>query len=342
LALIVFGGCATAPYRYGGEYHTQRDAALKPGEAQIERGRPAPVVDAMGRIASLPAKIVMLDSRVNNHDVSSETEDQLHEYLAKNGLEKVKVRINEYDPRGEWQRLVENESIYGPVRYTIGPLYVAVYTLFPGRIWGGDSYSPFTNTIHLYSDVPTLAIYEGGLAKIQAEREYKGFSAIFGGGLSRNIRASNDALSYIQENGEAAELKEAYRTLYPMVATSAALPLAHLVAPVALLPAWAGGHLAGGVKAAGVHDRQVAENQGRKEEASQPGAIAGSAVAGSAKRSFGEGRSEAGASERGVVAADASPGVVPASFQGSLQGDGENSPTERSPEVIRLPPVGQD
>ena len=158
-------GCATTPYRYGGDYHTEHDAGIKPGESQIERGQRAPVVDTVGWIVGVPAKIVLLNNRVANHDVSLQTELAMQQYLAKNGLDKVKVRINQYDPAGEWQRLRENESVNWSLRYTVGVLGVACYTVLPGRLFGIGDYNPYTNTINLYSDVPGLALYEAGHAK---------------------------------------------------------------------------------------------------------------------------------------------------------------------------------
>ena len=177
-ALVLVGGCATAPYRYGGDYRTNCDAPLKEGESQVERGRPAPVIDTVGWVVGVPAKIIMLDRHIDNHDVSFETEARLQEYLASNDLDKVKVRLNQYDPCGEWNRLVENKSVAWPLRYTVGTLSVVGYTLLPGRVLGGDQYNPFTNTVSIYSDAPAVAVYEGAAAKDYAQREYKGLYAV--------------------------------------------------------------------------------------------------------------------------------------------------------------------
>lgn len=249
--VVAMGGCAAKPYRYGGEFHTARDVGLAPDESQIERGRRAPILDTVGWIVGAPAKIVMLDHRVSNHNVSERTEESLHEYLAANGLDRVKVRVNEYDPKGEWQRLRQNESVAWPLRYTIGTLSVVGYTVLPGRVFGGDSYNPFTNTINIYSDVPALAMYEGGFAKEYAQREYKGLYAVGyvvpGVGLWQEMKASQDAVKYVEENGSPEDKKAAYRSVSPAFAMRAVAPLAS-DAPVVLAAA-AAGHVSGQFRA---------------------------------------------------------------------------------------------
>ena len=59
--------------------------------------------------------------------------DLLSANLAVNELDQVKVRINQYDPFGEWQRLGANRSVSWPVRYSLGTLAVVGYTVLPGR-----------------------------------------------------------------------------------------------------------------------------------------------------------------------------------------------------------------
>jgi hypothetical protein len=266
LALISTMGCATTHYRYGGDYFTDNDGSLKPSESQIERGRRAPVLDAVGWIVGLPSKIIMLDHHVNNHDVSPNTELSIKQYLACNGMDKVKVRINEYDPCGEWGRLVRNKSVGWPARYTIGTLTVVGYTLLPGRVFGWDGYNPFTNTISLYSDVPTIALYEGSHAKDYAQREYKGLYAVSrvvpGIGLWQDYKASNETMSYITENGTAKNKKEGYRTICPTFAFSACEPFVALTGAPLVLPAVVTGHVVGQVKAASIDESGVPDTPG--------------------------------------------------------------------------------
>lgn len=255
--LLSMAGCVTAPYRYCGDLRTEQDACLQPGEPQVERGRRAPVLDTVGWVVGVPAKIIMLDHRVANHNVSAEVETTLQQYLTSNGLDRVKVRVNQYDPAGEWKRLTQNKSVAWPVRYTAGTFTVVGYTLLPGRVFGGDGYNPFTNTVNLYSDVPMLALYEGGRAKDYAQREYKGLYALAyavpGVGLVwHDARASSDAISYLEQNGTPEQVKEGFRTVCPAYAIDASHPLGSIVGVPLVLPAAAAGHVVAQVKASAI------------------------------------------------------------------------------------------
>jgi hypothetical protein len=258
-ALVSTVGCANVPYFCGGCLHTECDAGLKPGEPQVECGRRAPVIDAVGWVAGIPAKLVMLDQRVANHNVSCETELSLQEYLARNGLDKTKVRINQYDPCGEWRRLADNKSVCWPVRYTFGTLSVVGYTLLPGRIFGCDQYNPYTNTISLYSDVPGIGLYLGGHAKDFAQREHKGLYAVAyavpGLNIYHESQAANDALGYLETFGTFEELRDGYRSIVPAFAARASLPLEGTTSLPFLLPSVLAGHAVGQIKASQVPDQ---------------------------------------------------------------------------------------
>ena len=71
-----------------------------------------------------------------------ETEQNLAQYLEANGLTSTKVRINQYDPIGEWRRLRANKEVGAGWRYTVGAFGTVIYTVLPGRVFGP------TNTIH--------------------------------------------------------------------------------------------------------------------------------------------------------------------------------------------------
>jgi len=245
-------GCATAPYQYGGNYYTcNRPAEI--AETRIERGVKRPILDGIGWLFGIPGKIILLNSRIANHNVSPETETELRLYLVANDLDEVKVRLNQYDPLGEWERLRQNTSVGWPIRYTFGTLSVVGYTLLPGRLIGVDDYNPFTNTIHIYSDVPAVALYEGGRAKDYAQRKYKGCYALAEAipvlpMFWHEARAANDAVSYIQENGNTQEVKEAYRIVCPLYAVRSCPGVSVNGVPAAL-PALVAGHAAGQAKA---------------------------------------------------------------------------------------------
>ncbi len=234
--------------------HTDDDAALEPGECQVESGRRAPVLDAVGWVVGIPSKILMLNHKVNNHNISPETELQIQEYLAANHLERVKVRLNEYAPLGEWRRLVRNKSVGWPLRYTFGTLAVVEYTLLPGRVFGGDRYNPYTNSVYLYSDVPAIAVIEGGYSKDYAQHVHKGLYAVVyevpGVGMFfQDAHASREAIDYFAATGKPTDIKSDYRVVYPAYAINASRPFGSIAGVPVVLPAVVAGHLVGQTRA---------------------------------------------------------------------------------------------
>ncbi len=130
--------CASTPYPYGRDLESDLTLKLRPGEEQIERGRPHKLIDGVGHyFFSLPAKLLLLDWRVDNHDISEETEASLLEYLDANGLCNVKVRLNQYAPGREWSRLVRNGEMPMAWRWTLGMLSVTIYSIIPERVFAG-------------------------------------------------------------------------------------------------------------------------------------------------------------------------------------------------------------
>jgi hypothetical protein len=227
IAFLMSGltGCATSAYRYGRaeNYHSSPQLAAIRGD-QIERGKPRPVLDGIGWVVGIPSKIILWDHRVDNHSVSPETEVALSKYLDDNELQDVKVRVNQYAPGDEWRRLVANKSVGAGWRYTLGTLAWAGYTVFPGRVFGGDNYNPFTNTISVYSDAPALVLHEGGHAKDFSGRRLPGtYAAIYVmvpfAPLYHEAVATSDALRYLRTEGTAEDEQEAYRLLYPAYGT---------------------------------------------------------------------------------------------------------------------------
>lgn len=238
LVAVAQVACATRPYVPSSDPEGALTLALQQGEPQIERGAPSAWVDGFGHyLFSLPAKLVLLDWRVDNHDVAIETEQSLQAYLAANGLCNVKVRLNQYAPGGEWRRLFKNREMPVGWRYSLGLLSTTFYTIFPERLFagfpiigGGDHYNPYTNTISIYSDRRPIVLHEGGHAKDFAVREGRHWKGLYAGARSIPIAgllvalwqeaiATNDALSWDGERGDPADLRRAYRSLYPAYGT---------------------------------------------------------------------------------------------------------------------------
>ena len=196
---------------------------LKDGEPQVEHGRPNSVIDGLGQLFSIPSKLILWNRHVDNHHIRQQTVDVLSRYLATNGLDDVKVRVNEYAPVDEFRRLVRNKAV-GPLwRYTGGIGVWLFYTVLPGRVLGGDNYNPFSHTISLYSDHPSIALHEGAHAKDFARRKYKGTYAV--GrllpvvSLYHEAIATGDAVGYLRDREDLDAEKDTYKVLYPAYGT---------------------------------------------------------------------------------------------------------------------------
>jgi hypothetical protein len=237
----------------------------------VERGRPQPFVDFLGDyVFSLPSKLILWNRKIDSHHVSAATEAYLKDYLERNRLGSVKVRINQYAPGGEWIRLARNRDMPGFFRWTAGALSLVVYTVLPGRVFGGDNYNPYTNTINIYSDIPAVALHEAGHARDFAEkpRGFRGWYALMRilplAPLYQEARATGDALGYCTDQGLVETEAEAYRVLYPAYMTYVAgeglrwVPvepwLQYAAEAVLALP----GHVVGRIRAAGVGERETA------------------------------------------------------------------------------------
>ena len=257
-------GCRPAwlrqgPYRIGAasQYRVAPELVAIT-DPQIERGAPRPILDGVGWVVGIPGKITLWDRRVDNHRVSPQTEDAIGTYLAANELTGVKVRLNQYAPRDEWRRLRNNKSVGWGWRYSLGTFAWLGDAIFPGRVWGGDNYNPFTNTVNIYSDVPSLALHEGGHAKDFARRKNPGtYAAIYSfvpvAPLWHEGMATSDALNYLHDHGTLEEEREAYLMLYPAYGTYVGNSIGGFVpgyGTAAYAGALVGGHLAGRAKAA--------------------------------------------------------------------------------------------
>lgn len=233
-------------------------------DAQIERGKRRPWLDGMGWVLGIPSKIILWDRRVDNHAVSWETEEAMRRYLDDNALDHVKVRINQYAPLDDWRRLRANKTVGWGYRYTLGALTVVGEAILPGRLLGGDRYNPFTATIHLYSDVPAIALHEGGHAKDFTRRRLPGTYALVTalpfGSLWPEAIATGDAIAYAEKQDDLDLERESYRILFPAYATYIGGSVGDVIAPVAL-PVYAGavvaGHAVGRVQARLVPDAEV-------------------------------------------------------------------------------------
>ena len=211
-------GCATIPYKYS-RFHSP-EAAVQT-EVVFDYGKPQKTLDSIAWFTGIWSRILSLNSHVNNHDLTDETRAKLTAYLEENDLTDVLVRVNQYDPKGEWRRLQENHRVAAGWRYSAGLVSMAHYTLIPGRVFGGDTYNPFTNTLYINSDVSAVVLHEAAYAKDVHSRTLPGTYAVFNElpvmSLWRHTNGVNDILGYARTNDDWTVERETYRVVYPQM-----------------------------------------------------------------------------------------------------------------------------
>lgn len=198
------------------------DQALEHHSAQsqvcVENGYRRPVIDTAGWVLGIPAKILLWDRRAINHAVSDPTVGEITNYLVHNNLTDTVVRVNQYAPGKEWRRLVSNRRISPGWRYTVGSLKWLKYTLIPGRLFGTDEYNPYTNSLYIYSDMPTLGLAEAAYAKDVSRRRRPGTYAAVQDlplvALWHETLATDEVLNYVSIHGSSEHVQKVRHDLY--------------------------------------------------------------------------------------------------------------------------------
>lgn len=260
LSIVFLSGCRVlVPHAIDNSKQNIAPELVAANILPIERGKPRPIIDGIGWVVGIPSKLLLWDSRIDNHNIGMETEAAIANYLEQNRLDHVKVRLNEYRPWDDMKRLTKNKSMAWPWRYSIGTLSVLGETIVPGRIFGGDHFNPYSQTIHLYSDVPAIALHEAAHAKDFSRRNFPGtYAALYGlpvVPLYHESVATSDVLAYAQEKEDARLQQEAYRILFPAYGTYVGGAIGSVL-PSISFPAYYGsvilGHAAGRWQAAQV------------------------------------------------------------------------------------------
>ncbi|MEM9643727.1 MAG: hypothetical protein AAF989_01940 [Planctomycetota bacterium] len=172
----------------------------------------------MGCLIGIPDKLFLWDRRAKSHSVSPATVAEVVDYLNHRDLRDVKIRVNQYDPVGEWGRLVSNRRIAAPWRYSVGLLKQAKYIFLPGRLFGRDEYNPYTNTLSLYSDLPSLGLVEAAYARDIAVRKCPGtyataqmFPLV---SMWHETIATDEVLTYVAIRGTQEQRRKVRRDLF--------------------------------------------------------------------------------------------------------------------------------
>lgn len=249
VCLICVLGCRSTPYQYG-QFHAE---GIEPPPLIVEHGEADEKLDKLRDIARFPSRLFRLGREVDEAEEARQAEEQVAEYLEQNDLTDVYVAINQYEPRDQWRRLRENERVGAGWRYSLGALSVVGYTLLPGRVFGRDSYNPYTNTLSVNSGNSTQALFEAAYAKDVHARNnpgsYVAISSLPGLSLARQTRATSDVVGYLQAQEEWDLEVRSYPQLYARIGSSSAniagpfVP--SLVNPVLGLGGRIAGHAAG-------------------------------------------------------------------------------------------------
>lgn len=184
----------------------------------VERGERRPVLDGLGWVMGIPEKILLWNRGASNHNVSEATVNQVANYMQYRGLSDVKLRVNQYDPFGEWDRLVANKRVGAGWKYTLGTMRQIRYIFVPGRIFGGEEYNPYTNTVSLYSDLPSLGMAEAAYAYDVRQRNYPGTYAAVQSlplvSMWHETLATDDVIHYVAIRGTKEEQQAVRHQLY--------------------------------------------------------------------------------------------------------------------------------
>jgi len=189
-----------------------------PKEPVIERGIPFPPIDLLARLLALLDQLILWNSKFKNRSVSDETLEHLRRFLIENELTDVKVRVNRLALADQYRRLFTNGKIFFLFRIFPG-FFVTTLSLIFERITAGDYYNPFTDTIHIFSDLPPVVVHEGGHAKDFDRQESGGFYALMravpGMDLIQEDYATTTALEYFQTHQDEQNEIDGYKILYP-------------------------------------------------------------------------------------------------------------------------------
>ncbi len=191
------------------------------GTAQVKEGRRVLPIDWLGNLFGVFEKLIIWNWKMERHNITDGTEQAANAYIEANKevLGDVALQLNRYAPQDSWKRLVRNHRVKWPYRLFLGSIFELIGTLLPGRIFGADHYDPFTHTIHLYSDIPAVALHELGHAKDFGQRRYRGSYALFRivpfADLYQEYKATDNAFKYVRENQMYEQEIENYKVLYP-------------------------------------------------------------------------------------------------------------------------------
>jgi len=202
----------------------------------IEVGSSNRVVDGIRNMLSLPNKLLLWNSKFNSGNVSQETIEAMREYLDANDLHDVHVSVNQYKPQLVWRRTFTNPKTSLLSKLTLGTLVCLIETFYIPKLSGslGDHYLVTSNTVHLFSDDPAIALHECGHAKDYHSKKNPTLYSLLGvlpyhigdvATLYKEGTATKHAIKYLHDKKADEKVKHAFKVLVPAFAGYCASPL---------------------------------------------------------------------------------------------------------------------
>lgn len=144
---------------------SKKDENKKQDDIVTEKSHSSWLGKSLRDVCNFPRKVIYLNFNYNSGNVLPETVEKLAKYLDENGLHHVLVSVEQYKPQREFSRVFSNPNTSWLSKFTIGIAHIITETILPQKYLDGDSYSPQSDTIYLYSNDLALALRLGGIAK---------------------------------------------------------------------------------------------------------------------------------------------------------------------------------
>lgn len=194
------------------------------GEPEIQEGMRSIPVDFLGNVFGSIGKLALWNHKYKSHRISDETKAAVTRELEEHPeVGNLRVVMNRWAPWESFKRLSDNEGVDWRWRWSFGLMKVLLFeTILPNRIFGSDNYDPYTHSIYLYSDIPSLAKLQVHKASFYADRRFRGSlgaSRIFLiPDWQQETWATTSYLKEIRDEQRFATEQEAFLVLHPHVA----------------------------------------------------------------------------------------------------------------------------
>jgi hypothetical protein len=265
-------GCVQDHYQYGIS-RQELTPRLPRTPNLITVGGNHPRIDSIERVVKYPGKkfAEWFPSNDPFHSLPVEARQlkvvqTASDYLDSNGLKGVYLDVREYNPREQWNRLLNNDRVSPFWKYTGGTLYHIGYCVLPGRAFGLDSYNGFTNTLSVNSLSPPRALFHAGYVKKLYDQRYPGSYMAMNWlpvmPLIRDTSVSSDVLTYSRAIQDSNLENQLYPQVYGRLGGDAVSQATSLIPGMAYMPFYMSPILTGTGRIAGrITGRAIADNR---------------------------------------------------------------------------------